>query len=122
MMVASVATQAQDYDPSKAFDLGIRTPRQSKTPEMYDLDDFLEEPENSITSAVPAPTVVQERPAASEGDQHNRDLKERCVMWALSDRKEIKYDSIFMIDGEWHYEVVRKQFRSMRPGKEIDAA
>ncbi|MED6124766.1 hypothetical protein PIB30_062014 [Stylosanthes scabra] len=80
MMVASVATQGQNYDPSKSFDLGIRTPRQSETPEMYDLDDFLEEQENPVTSAVSAPTVVQERPAASEGDQHNRDLKERCVM------------------------------------------
>ncbi|MED6141473.1 hypothetical protein PIB30_103752, partial [Stylosanthes scabra] len=122
-MVASVATQAEDYDPNKAFDLGLGTqPRQREPPEIYDLDDFLEEPENPVTLAVPTPTVVQERPAASEGDQHNRDLKERCVVWALSDRKEIKYDSIFMVDGEWHYEVVRKQFRSMRPGKEIDAA
>ncbi|MED6112991.1 hypothetical protein PIB30_066912 [Stylosanthes scabra] len=43
-------------------------------------------------------------------------------MWALSDRKEIKYDSIFMIDGDIHFKVVRKQFRSMRPGKEVDAA
>ncbi|MED6170599.1 hypothetical protein PIB30_032630 [Stylosanthes scabra] len=49
MMVASVATQAQDYDPSKAFDLGIGTPRQSETPEIYDLDDFPKEPENPVT-------------------------------------------------------------------------
>ncbi|MED6140683.1 hypothetical protein PIB30_095721 [Stylosanthes scabra] len=94
MMVASVATQAKEYDPSKAFDLGVGTTRQSEMPEMYDLDDFPEEPETP----------------------------ERCVMWALSDRKDIKYDSIFMIHRDIHFEVVRKQFRSMRPGKEVDAA
>ncbi|MED6162583.1 hypothetical protein PIB30_071878 [Stylosanthes scabra] len=88
-------------------------------PEMYDLDDFPEEPETPVTSAIPAPTAVQERPLSSEGHPHNRDLKERCVMWALSDKKDIKYDSIFMIDGDIHFEVVRKQFRSMRPGKEV---
>ncbi|MED6129539.1 hypothetical protein PIB30_108902, partial [Stylosanthes scabra] len=60
--------------------------------------------------------------SSSEGHPHNTDLKERCVMWALSDRKDIKYDSIFMIHGDIHFEVVRKQFRSMRPGKEVDAA
>ncbi|MED6112992.1 hypothetical protein PIB30_066913, partial [Stylosanthes scabra] len=57
--------QGQEYDPSKAFDLGIGTPRQCETLEMYDLDDFPEEPETPVTSAVPAPTVVQERPSSS---------------------------------------------------------
>ncbi|MED6148806.1 hypothetical protein PIB30_056377, partial [Stylosanthes scabra] len=118
MMVASVAAQAKEYDPSKAFDLGVGT----ETPEMYDLDDFPEEPETPVTSAVPAPTAMQAGPSSSEGHPHNRDLKERCVMWVLSDRKDIKYDSIFMIHGDIHFEVVRKQFRSMRPGKEVDAA
>ncbi|MED6210120.1 hypothetical protein PIB30_061116 [Stylosanthes scabra] len=121
-MVASVAAQAKEYDPSKAFDLGIGTTRQSETPEIYDLDDFPEEPETPVTSAIPAPTAMQARPSSSEGHPHNRDLKERCVMWALSDRKDIKYDSIFMIHGDIHFEVVRKQFRSMRPGKGVDAA
>ncbi|MED6127486.1 hypothetical protein PIB30_088526 [Stylosanthes scabra] len=122
MMVASVAAQAKEYDPSKAFDLGVGTPRQGETPEMYDLDDFPEEPETPITTAVPAPSAMQERPSSSEGHPHNRDLKERCLIWALSDRKDIKYDSIFMIDGDIHFEVVQKQFRSIRPGKEVDAA
>ncbi|MED6136303.1 hypothetical protein PIB30_054790 [Stylosanthes scabra] len=53
MMVASVAAKAQEYDPSKAFDLGMGTPKQCETPEMYDLDDFPEEPETPVTSAVP---------------------------------------------------------------------
>ncbi|MED6213637.1 hypothetical protein PIB30_095260 [Stylosanthes scabra] len=122
MMVASVAAQAKEYDPSEAFDLGVGTTRQSETPEMYDLDDLPEEPETPVTSAVPATTAVQAGPSSSAGHPHNRDLKERCVMWALSDRKDIKYDSIFMIHGDIHFEVVRKQFRSMRPGKEVDAA
>ncbi|MED6151102.1 hypothetical protein PIB30_079077 [Stylosanthes scabra] len=89
---------------------------------MYDLDDFPEEPDTSVTSAVPATTAVQAGPSSSAGHPHNRDLKERCGMWALSDRKDIKYDSIFMIHRDIHFEVVRKQFRSMRPGKEVDAA
>ncbi|MED6159099.1 hypothetical protein PIB30_039245 [Stylosanthes scabra] len=121
MMVASVAAQAKEYGPSKAFDLGVGTTRQSETPEMYDLDDFPEELETPVTSAVPAPTAVQAGPSSSEGHPHNRDLKERCVMWALSDRKDIKYNNIFMIHGDIHFEVVRKQFRSMRLGKEVDA-
>ncbi|MED6174497.1 hypothetical protein PIB30_069586 [Stylosanthes scabra] len=106
MMVASVAAQATEYDPSKAFDLGVRTTRQSEMLEMYDLDDFPEEPETPVTSAVPATTAVQAGPSSSEGHPHNRDLKERCVMWALSDRKDIKYDSIFMIHGDIHFEVI----------------
>ncbi|MED6162944.1 hypothetical protein PIB30_075244 [Stylosanthes scabra] len=118
MMVASVAAQAKEYDPSKAFDLGVGT----ETPEMYDLDDFPEEPETPVTSAVLAPTAMQAGPSSSKRHPHNRDLKERCVMWVLSDRKDTKYDSIFMIHGDIHFEVVRKQFRSMRPGKEVDAA
>ncbi|MED6140272.1 hypothetical protein PIB30_091592 [Stylosanthes scabra] len=122
MMVASVAAQAKEFDPSKAFDIGIGTPSQCKTPEMYDLDDFPEEPKTPVTLAVVAPTAVQAGPSSSEGHPHNSDLKERGVMWVLSDRKDIKYDSIFMIDGDIHFEVVRKQFRSMRPGKEVDAA
>ncbi|MED6170919.1 hypothetical protein PIB30_035790 [Stylosanthes scabra] len=95
MMVAFVAAQATEYDPK---------------------------PETPVTSAVPATTAVKAGPSSSEGHPHNRDLKERCVMWALLDRKDIKYDSIFMIHGDIHFEVVRKQFRSMRPGKEVDAA
>ncbi|MED6182731.1 hypothetical protein PIB30_031376 [Stylosanthes scabra] len=122
MMVASVTAQAKEFDPSKAFDLGIGTPSQCETPEMYDLDDFPKEPETLVTSAVPAPTAVQAGPSSSKAHPHNRDLKERCVMWALSDRKDIKYNSIFMIHGDIHFEVVRKQFRSMRSGKEVDAA
>ncbi|MED6124998.1 hypothetical protein PIB30_064314 [Stylosanthes scabra] len=89
MMVASVATQAEE--------------------------------ENPVTPAVQLQTVVPDRPAAAEETHISSDLKERCVVWALSNKKEIKYDSIFMVNGEWHYEVVRKQFRSMRSGKEIDA-
>ncbi|MED6117323.1 hypothetical protein PIB30_108873, partial [Stylosanthes scabra] len=102
MMVASVAAQATEYDPSKAFDLGVG----AETPEMYDLDDFPEEPETLVSSAVPAPTAMQAGPSSSEGHPHNADLKERCVMWALSDRNDIKYDSIFMIHGDIHFEVV----------------
>ncbi|MED6162415.1 hypothetical protein PIB30_070226 [Stylosanthes scabra] len=125
MMVASVATQAGEYNPTKAFDLlrfETQPLQREETVELYDLDDFPEEEENPVTPAVPLQTVVPDRPAAAEATQISSDLKERCVVWALSDKKEIKYDSIFMVDGEWHYEVVRKQFRSMRPSKEIDAA
>ncbi|MED6207347.1 hypothetical protein PIB30_034960 [Stylosanthes scabra] len=50
-MVASVAAQAKEYDPSKAFDLGVGTTRQFETPEMYDLDDFPEEPETPVITA-----------------------------------------------------------------------
>ncbi|MED6140749.1 hypothetical protein PIB30_096410 [Stylosanthes scabra] len=106
MMVASVAAQAKEYDPSEAFDLGVGTTGQSETPEMYDLDDFPEEPETPITSAVPATIAVQAGPSSSAGHPHNMDLKKRCVMWALSDRKDIKYDSIFMIHRDIHFEVI----------------
>ncbi|MED6210348.1 hypothetical protein PIB30_063293 [Stylosanthes scabra] len=35
---------------------------------------------------------------------------------------DIKFDVIFKFDGEFYHEVVRKQFRSMRPKKEVDSA
>ncbi|MED6154849.1 hypothetical protein PIB30_000353 [Stylosanthes scabra] len=81
MMVASVATQGDDYDPKKAFHLGLDTQPQQREwlVEMYDLDDFPEESENLVTPTVPALVVVSNRIAA-EGSQHNNDLKERCVI------------------------------------------
>ncbi|MED6163078.1 hypothetical protein PIB30_076492 [Stylosanthes scabra] len=103
MMVASVATQADDYNSTKAFDLlrfGTQPPQREETAEIYDLNDFPEEQENPVTPAVPARTVVPDRPAAAETNQISSDLKEICVVWALSNRKKIKYDSIFMVDGE----------------------
>ncbi|MED6139062.1 hypothetical protein PIB30_080317 [Stylosanthes scabra] len=102
MMIASTATQEDDYDPNKAFDIGLGTqPQQRESPEeMYDLDDFPEEPENPVSYAVPAPTIVVPNRPVAESSQHNNDLKERCVIWALPDKKEIRYDSIFMIKGE----------------------
>ncbi|MED6209421.1 hypothetical protein PIB30_054530 [Stylosanthes scabra] len=76
-MVASVAIEAVEYDPSKAFDLRVTQPQpQEESAELYDLDDFPEEPENQITPGVPP---------------------------------------------HWHLEVPRSQFRTMRPGKEIDS-
>ncbi|MED6174131.1 hypothetical protein PIB30_065926 [Stylosanthes scabra] len=46
MMVASIATEQDDYDPHKAFDLGLDTqPSRREIPiELYNLDDFLKEP------------------------------------------------------------------------------
>ncbi|MED6162007.1 hypothetical protein PIB30_066342, partial [Stylosanthes scabra] len=74
MMVASVATEAVEYDPSKAFDLGFTQPQpQEESTELYDLDDFPEEPENPITPGVP-PRV----------NEITRDLKNGCVAWALT--------------------------------------
>ncbi|MED6201584.1 hypothetical protein PIB30_096496 [Stylosanthes scabra] len=121
MMVASVAANQQEYDPAKAFDLGRDTqlPPREIPVELYNLDDFLEEQENLVTPAVPVPIVVPNRISANHSHINN-DLKERCVIWALSDKKEIRYYTIFRVRGDWHYEVVRKQFRSMRNGKEID--
>ncbi|MED6163059.1 hypothetical protein PIB30_076345 [Stylosanthes scabra] len=76
-MVASVAAESAGYDPSKAFDLEFTQPQpQEESAELYDLDDFPEEPENQITPGVPP---------------------------------------------HWHLEVPRSQFRTMRPGKEIDS-
>ncbi|MED6197807.1 hypothetical protein PIB30_060200 [Stylosanthes scabra] len=101
MMVASV--EAGEYNPTKAFDLlqfETQPLQREETAELYDLDDFPEEEENLVTPAVPLQTVVLDRPAAAEATQISSDLKERCVVWALSDKKEIKYDSIFMVDGE----------------------
>ncbi|MED6115755.1 hypothetical protein PIB30_093747 [Stylosanthes scabra] len=122
-MVASVAAREEEYDPGKAFDLGIEPqPLAREIPvELYNLDGFPKEAENPVTPTVRAP-IVPSNVIAAEPSQVNNDLKERCVIWALSDKKEIKYDTIFRIKGDWHYEVVRKQFRSMRNGKEIDLA
>ncbi|MED6161938.1 hypothetical protein PIB30_065578 [Stylosanthes scabra] len=120
-MGASVAANLEDYDPAKAFDLGLDTqPQHREIPvELYNLDDFSEETEILVTPTVPDPIVVPNI-IAPRHSQINNDLKERCVIWALSKKEEIRYDTIFMIKGDWHYEVVRKQFRSMRNGKEID--
>ncbi|MED6136006.1 hypothetical protein PIB30_051925 [Stylosanthes scabra] len=122
-MVASVAANEEEYDPAKAFDLGLEPePLAREIPvELYNLDDFSEEAENPVTPAVRAP-IVPSNVIATEPSQVNNDLKKRCVIWALSDKKEIRYDTIFIIKGDWHYEVVRKQFRSMRNGKETDLA
>ncbi|MED6121965.1 hypothetical protein PIB30_035203 [Stylosanthes scabra] len=54
MMVVSVTTEAVEYDPSKAFDLDFTQPQpQAESAELYELDDFPEEPENLITPGVP---------------------------------------------------------------------
>ncbi|MED6132795.1 hypothetical protein PIB30_022107 [Stylosanthes scabra] len=93
-MAASVASEAEEYEPSKAFDLGM-------TPE---------EPENIVTPGVPA-TV----------NEVTRDLKNRCVAWALTKKNDNKYKILFEFNGDWPLEVPRSQFRTMRPGKEIDS-
>ncbi|MED6227552.1 hypothetical protein PIB30_114693, partial [Stylosanthes scabra] len=68
-MVASVATGAVEYDPSKAFDLGFTQPQpQEESAELYDLDDFPDETGNPITPVFP--------PRVNEITQ---DLKNRCV-------------------------------------------
>ncbi|MED6174314.1 hypothetical protein PIB30_067941 [Stylosanthes scabra] len=123
MMVASVAANEEEYDPAKAFDLGLEPqPLAREIPvELYNLDDFPEEVENPVTPTIRAP-IVPLNVIAAEPSQVNNDLKERCVIWALSNKKEIWYDTIFRIKGDWHYEVVRKQFRSMGNDKEIDLA
>ncbi|MED6223549.1 hypothetical protein PIB30_075011 [Stylosanthes scabra] len=107
MMVTSVAANQADYDLAKAFDLGLDTqPQQREIPvELYNLDDFPEETEIPVTPALPAPIVVPNMRAA-EPSQVNNDFKKRCVIWALSDKKKIRYDTIFRIKGDWHYEVV----------------
>ncbi|MED6153116.1 hypothetical protein PIB30_098464 [Stylosanthes scabra] len=111
-MVASVATGAVEYDPSKAFDLGFTQPQpQEESAELYDLDDFLDETGNPITPVFP--------PRVNEITQ---DLKNRCVAWALTKKNDNKYNMLFEFNGEWHLEVPRSQFRTMRPGKEIDSA
>ncbi|MED6196526.1 hypothetical protein PIB30_048310 [Stylosanthes scabra] len=77
MMVASVAAESAEYDPSKAFDLGFTQPQpQEESAELYDLDDFPEEPKNQITPGVP-PHVTE----------ITRELKTGCVAWALTKKK-----------------------------------
>ncbi|MED6162465.1 hypothetical protein PIB30_070722 [Stylosanthes scabra] len=111
MMVASVAAESAGYDPSKAFDLGFTQPQpQEESAELYDLDDLPEEPENQITPGVP-PHVTE----------ITRELKTGCVAWALTKKNNNKYNMLFEVNGEWHLEVPRSQFRTMRPGKEIDS-
>ncbi|MED6185781.1 hypothetical protein PIB30_060392 [Stylosanthes scabra] len=111
MMVASVAVESAGYDPSKAFDLRFTQPQpQEESAELYDLDDFPEELENQITPDVP-PHVTE----------ITRELKTGCVAWALTKKNDNKYNMFFEFNGEWHLEVPRSQFRTMRPGKEIDS-
>ncbi|MED6207513.1 hypothetical protein PIB30_036574 [Stylosanthes scabra] len=93
-MAASVASEAAEYEPSKAFDLGL-------TPE---------EQENIVTPGVPATVNVV-----------TRDLKNRCLAWALTKKNDNKYKILFKFNGDWPLEVPRSQFRTMRPGKDIDS-
>ncbi|MED6135051.1 hypothetical protein PIB30_042663 [Stylosanthes scabra] len=93
-MAASVASEAAEYEPSKAFDVGL-------TPE---------EQENIVTPGVPATVNVV-----------TRDLKNRCVAWALTKKNDNKYKILFKFNGDWPLEVPRSQFRTMRPGKDIDS-
>ncbi|MED6182499.1 hypothetical protein PIB30_028992 [Stylosanthes scabra] len=93
MMVASVATEAEEHDPNKAFDLGL-TPqkpqhKQQESAELYDLDNFPEEPENTVTHGVQAAV-----------NEITRDLKDRCVAWALTKKNDKKYKILFEFNGD----------------------
>ncbi|MED6123201.1 hypothetical protein PIB30_046951 [Stylosanthes scabra] len=90
LMVASVATGAVEYDPSKAFDLGFTQPQpQEESAELYDLDDFPDETGNPITPVFP--------PRVNEITQ---DLKNGCVAWALTKKNDNKYNMLFEFNGE----------------------
>ncbi|MED6111990.1 hypothetical protein PIB30_057468 [Stylosanthes scabra] len=47
------------------------------------------------------------------------DLEKRCVIWALTVKRNNKYETIFKLKGDLYYEVVRYQFRSMREKKRL---
>ncbi|MED6209038.1 hypothetical protein PIB30_050784 [Stylosanthes scabra] len=109
--VAVFAT-GDDFD-APTFDLGIDNSQPKSTAELYDLDDF-PDTDNPITPAAPVQVPMQEQNHITEY------LKQKCVIWTLSNKKEIKYDIIFKLKGDWYYEGARSHFMSMREGKNID--
>ncbi|MED6220999.1 hypothetical protein PIB30_050232 [Stylosanthes scabra] len=109
----SVSSQKEEYDLNKAFDLGFGTlmPQQQPPEEFYDLDDFPEEPESFVTPSGPPPV-----------NKISRDLIQRCVVWTTTKKDATNYEIIFQFNGDFHLEIMRKHFRTMRPKKEIDLA
>ncbi|MED6212485.1 hypothetical protein PIB30_083758, partial [Stylosanthes scabra] len=118
-VVESVVVEAQEkeakeeYDLNKAFDLGFGTPVPQQQPpkEFYDLDDFAEEPESFVTPSGPPPV-----------NKISPDLIQRCVAWPTTKKDGTNYEIIFQFNGDFHLEMMRKHFRTMRPKKEIDLA
>ncbi|MED6121618.1 hypothetical protein PIB30_031949 [Stylosanthes scabra] len=110
---ASVSSQKEEYDLNKAFDLGFGTPVPQQQPpkELYDLDDFPEKPESFVTPSGPPPV-----------NKISRDLIQRCLAWAMTKKEGTNYEVILQFNGDFHLEVMRKHFRTMRPKKEIDLA